>query len=194
PDEQDLTALKNKLDAIAPGKIKKMDELQNALKSANEIQKQLNDYKQNYQSIKEDFSADLKSIKTTDDVIQSWIQADYQRALSLAKLPDLSVQNIAKLVFGKRIIDKVNLVTRYLGTARYYAEKFQPAPKKESPPRLEGMNIYFGKPLRGRRPNETPKFWIKNIALSGQILRNLNLSGNVKNIVSNQKVIGEPTT
>jgi uncharacterized protein (TIGR03545 family) len=188
PDEQDLADIKNKLNAIDPGKISKLDELQNALKSANEIQKQLNDYKQSYQSIKSDFNGDLKNIKATDNLVQSWIQADYRRALSLAKLPDLSVQNIAKLVFGKRIINKINLVTRYVGTARYYSQKFQPAPKKESPPRLKGMNIYFGK------PNELPKFWIKYIGLSGEIMQNLQLSGNVANIVSNQKVIGEPTT
>lgn len=188
PDEQDLDEIKIKLNAIDPGKISKVDELQDALKSANDIQKQLNDYKQNFQSIKSDFTADLKNIKATDDMVQSWIQSDYRRALSLAKLPDLSVQNVAKLVFGKRIIDKVNLVTRYVGTARYYSQKFQPAPKKESPPRLKGMNIYFGK------PNEPPKFWIKNIGLSGEIMQNIQLSGNVANIVSNQKIIGDPTT
>ena len=188
PGEQDLADIKNKLNAIDPGKISKLDELQNALKDANEIQKQLNDYKQNYQSIKSDFNADLKNIKTADNVVQSWIQADYRKALSLAKLPDLSVQNIAKLVFGKRIIEKINLVTRYVGTARYYSQKLQPEPKKESPPRLKGMNIYFGK------PNELPKFWIKNIGLSGEIMQNLQLSGKVANIVSNQKIIGEPTS
>jgi uncharacterized protein (TIGR03545 family) len=188
PNEQDLTAIKNKLNTIDLSKISKVDELQNALKSVNDLQKQLNDYKQNYQSIKTYFSVDLKNIKTVDNVVQNWIQADYRRALSLAKLPDLSVQNIAKLVFGKRIIDKINLVTRYVGTARYYSQKFQPAPKKESPPRLKGMNIYFGK------PNEPPKFWIKNIGLSGEIMQNLQLSGKVENIVSNQKVIGKPTT
>lgn len=188
PDEQELTAIRNKLSAIEPGKIKEVNELQNALKNVNEVQKQLNDYKQNYQSIKSDFDADLKNIKATNNVVQDWIQADYRRALSLAKLPDLSVQNIAKLVFGKRLIDKYHLITRYVGTARYYAGRFKPEPKKESPPRLEGMDIHFG------TPEELPKFWIQNIGLSGEILQGLQLSGAAANIVSNQKVIGEPTT
>lgn len=188
PDEQELTAIESKLNAIDPGKMTQVDELQNALKNVNELQKQLNDYKQNYQTIKTDFDADLKNIKTSDDVVQEWIRADYRRVLSLAQLPDLSVQNIAKLIFGKRLIDKYQLITRYVGTARYYAERFKPEPKKESPPRLKGMDIHFG------APEELPKFWIQNIGLSGEILQGLQLSGAAANIVSNQKVIGSPTT
>jgi uncharacterized protein (TIGR03545 family) len=108
--------------------------------------------------------------------------------LSLARLPDLSVKNVAKLLFGQRILDQIETVTGYIGAARYYANKFKSTvPQKETPPRLEGQYIHFGKHL------EPPKFWIKKMDLSGELANGLQLAGNAENIVSNQQQIGQPT-
>ncbi|NIW80620.1 MAG: hypothetical protein GWN16_14680, partial [Calditrichae bacterium] len=108
---------------------------------------------------------------------------------SLAKLPDISVKNVAKILFGQKIINQIETVTGYVGTARYYAQKYKESkPGSESPPRLQGQVIHFGKKV------ELPKFWVKKIDLSAEAANNLQLSGNMANIVSNQKAIGQPTT
>jgi len=76
-----------------------------------------------------------------------------------------------------------------VGTARHYASMYQAAnPKEEKPPRLKGQYIHFGKIA------EPPKFWIQKMALSGEAQKGLQIAGTAANIVSNQKLIGKPTT
>jgi hypothetical protein len=60
-------------------------------------------------------------------------------------------------------------------------------PEKKSPPRLKGQTIHFS------AQQATPDFWIKQIDLSGQTDDGLQLSGQILNLVSNQKQIGKPT-
>lgn len=189
PGERDFQAIQAKIAALDPGKIKGVNELQSALGAAKDLQSQLNGYKQTYEVIKTDFSSDLKAIKALPTQVPAWIQADLQQALNLAKLPDLSVKNIANILFGRQVLQQIEKVTHYVGMARYYAEKYQAAvPKQEKPPRLKGQEIHFGKLFA------PPKFWIKQVALSGEVLNGLQIAGNAANIVSEQKVIGLPTT
>jgi len=189
PDEKDFQAIQAKIAALDPNKIKGVNELQSALGAAKDLQSQLNGYKQTYDAIKTDFSADLKAVKALPAQVPAWIQADFQQALSMAKLPDFSLKNIANILFGRQVIQQIETVTRYVGMARYYGEKYQAAvPKQEKPPRLKGQDIHFGKLF------EPPKFWIKKMALSGEVLDGLQIAGNATNIVSNQKIIGQPTT
>lgn len=189
PDEKDFREMENEIKALDPGKIKGVDDLQKALGGANELQKQLNAYNETYKSIKNDFDQSLNTVKTLPDQVQEYIRADFQRALNLAKLPDMSVKNIARLLFGRQIIDRLDMLTGYVGTARHYSEKYQAVvPKEEKPPRLAGQYIHFGKLA------EPPKFWIQKMALSGEAHKGLQITGNAANIVSNQKQIGKPTT
>lgn len=188
PDESDFQAIQAKIAALDPNKIKGVNELQSALGAAKDLQSQLNGYKQTYDAVKTDFSADLKAVKALPAQVPAWVQADFQQALSMAKLPDFSLKNIANILFGRQVIRQIETVTRYVGMARYYGEKYQAAvPKQEKPPRLKGQDIHFGKLF------EPPKFWIKKMAISGEALEGLQIAGNAANIVSDQKIIGQPT-
>jgi len=83
----------------------------------------------------------------------------------------------------------VQQVLGYIGKVRYYSEQIKSSqPQKESPPRLKGQDIHFGP-----RKN-LPKFWIKQITVSGEAWGGMQLSGKVLNIVSRQQVIDSPTT
>ena len=100
------------------------------------------------------------------------LQDDYRRVLSLAQLPEISVKNVAKVLFGQRIINFTETVSGYIGTARYYAAKFDSGePKKESPPRFKGQDIHFSSRTRW------PDFWVKQIGLSGDLPNRLRIAG-----------------
>ena len=60
--------------------------------------------------------------------------------------------------------------------------------KKEKPPRFKGQYIYFP------QKNARPKFWAKKVNLSGSTKNGLVLSGVIQDLVSDQKIIGSPTT
>lgn len=189
PSQKDLSEMTRKVENIQPEKINTVEEFQSTLQQVNQVYQNVDSLYNSVKTLKSEFSGDVSRIKQTKTVVSDWIRQDYQKAINMAKIPDLSVKNVARILFGERIIRQVQMVLGYIGTARYYAEQVKSvAPKKENPPRLEGQTVYFS-------PREAqPKFWIKQISLSGQILNDMNLSGKVNDIVSRQTVIGKPTT
>ncbi len=190
PTEKELKGLQSQIEGIQVDQIKTVNDFQTALAKANRIYKEADSLNKNFKKIKSDFQTQIAQIKTSPDVVKQWINQDYQRALQLAHLPEISVKNVADILFGRQIINKVQAVSGYVGTARYYMEKVkstQPK-KKESPPRLKGQDIYFSS------KRNWPKFWIKQISLSGVAMNEVQLAGNVKDVVSSQAVIGKPTT
>ncbi len=186
--ENELQKLNTQVKAIDINKINTLDGFQSALKSANKIEQSLDSLNKSIKASRTKLTSDLSNARQRISQVDDWISADYQRAMALAKLPDLNMQNIGKMIFGSRLVNQVNHYLNYAGMARVYTDKFKSTePEKESPPRLKGQNIYF------YNKNARPDFWIKNITLSGQTNDGIVLKGEVKNIVSDQRQIGKTT-
>ena len=189
PTEQDFQGYTREIESLKIDQIQSIDEVQKAYATANGMYKKADSLYKNVNSLKSEFELDISTARENQQLVSDWIKKDYQRALSLAKLPDMSVQNVAKTLFGRRIIGQIQQILGYMGKARYYSAQIKSSqPEKESPPRLKGQDIHFGP-----RKN-LPKFWIKQISLSGEAWNGMQISGKVLNIVSRQKVIDAPTT
>jgi uncharacterized protein (TIGR03545 family) len=189
PSEKELQQVTQRIEAIKVDQIKTPEEFQAAYNQANRIYQQVDSVHKNVNSLKANFEKDLAQVKESQKSVTGWIKQDIQRALSLAQIPDLSVGNVAKILFGDRVIQLIQSPLGYVGTARYYAEKMElTKPEKESPPRLKGQDIYFA------APQVLPEFWVKQISLSGEVWNEMQISGKVENLVSQQKLIGKPTT
>lgn len=92
------------------------------------------------------------------------------------------------MIFGQSISDKLQTWLGYIGTGRSYMAKVaSDKPKVQNPPRLKGQDIYF------YNPNVRPDFWLKNTLLSGTTNDKVELKGTMTNLVSDQKIIGQPT-
>jgi len=186
--QKDLKRMETKVKSIKTDKIKSPADFQAALNNVNQIKSTLDSLNKFVNVTKTDLNGDLKIFSGSLKDVNKWIQDDYKQALSLAKLPDLSVQNVGKLVFGKKLIGEVNKYLGYVGTARQYSAKLKSdKPEKEEPPRLKGQNIYF------YNQNARPDFWIQRINLTGETNNNVKLAGLVENIVSDQRQIGKTT-
>lgn len=188
PTESDFKRLQKKALSLQVDQIKTLKELQAALKTANELYRETDSLTRIIKSVRTDFQKDFGESKAYRQLITEWIDQDYQRALGLAQLPDISVKNVAKVLFGKPIIQKIEKAIGYIGTIRYYAGKLKSGqPKEEKPPRFKGQDIHF--PSRKNRPN----MWIRMISLSGEFPEGFNTSGKITDITSDQKLIGKPT-
>lgn len=186
--KEDAKRIEADVKAFDVKQIKTAEDMKNALKSLNTIKESVNTLSSSVSGTKEELTSDLKSMKNGLSAVDDWIKEDYEQGMALAKLPDFNTQNIAKMLFGKRIVNQVNSYLNYFATARYYAGKFKSdKPKKEKPPRLKGQDIYF------YSKNTRPDFWIQQIKLSGQTPEKLSLAGSVHDIVSDQNVIGKTT-
>lgn len=186
--EKDFSQLEAKVKSIDPNAIKTLTDLQMALMTVNQVKGQVDSLKQFVTASKDNLTKDLDAAQSSIKQVDDWVKTDYSRAMAQAKLPDFSTQNIGKFVFGKKVVGQVTRLLNLVGQARYYASKVKSdKPKKEKPPRLKGQDIHF--PLK----HPVPEFWIKKIQLSGITPQKIQLSGNIDDIVSNQRLIGKTT-
>ena len=187
--DDDIKVVSQQIQTIHPEKIKTITQLQKTLKTLESIRKKLKAVSDSLKETKTDLSKDLAELQQSARLVRQWIQEDYRHTLALAKIPELSKENIARMLFGPTLVNRITQYLGYIRTARYYAAKLKSnQPKKEHPPRFKGQDIYF------YSPNARPDWWIKQIKLSGQTTDGLQLAGVIKDIVSDQRFIHRPTT
>jgi len=186
--QNDFATIENNIKTIDVKNLKDPITLKNAYDKLMDTKSKIEKYDTLISSVKNNFLTDVNSISQNVGSVDDWIKEDYHRALSKAKLPDLSIENIGMMLFGQNIVQQYKSYLGYVQTAREYKDKFSSdEPEKESPPRFKGQDIYFPD------YNARPDFWLKQIKLSGETEGGLKLSGLAHDIVSNQKVINKTT-
>jgi uncharacterized protein (TIGR03545 family) len=186
--DKDLKAIEQKVKSFDVNKLKGIEDYRNALNNVEQINATINSVNKDFQNKKNSLQNDLSNLKSGISVVDNWVAADYKKALSMAKLPEINTKNIGEMIFGQNVLGQFNQYLGYVAEARNYANKLKSdKPEKQKPPRLKGQDIYFYN--KYARPN----FWIQKIDLSGQTENGINLSGLVKNIVSDQRQIGATT-
>ena len=188
-NEGDYKEIKKKINSINVKRIKNVQQIAAAVTTVNDVKKKVDELKKSYESVKSDLSADLKETAGVKELAAGWIKSDYKSALSEAKLPEFTAENIGKILFGKRIVSNLNQYLGYINTVREYYSGTESGDeeKVDDPPRLEGQDVYF------YEENADPDFWLKNLDLSGVVGSNLNIAGTITDIVSDQRLIGKPT-
>lgn len=186
--EADFQRIETQVKSIDPATIKSLDELQASLKTINTVKTDLDSLKKFVNSSKIGLKADLDYSSANFKKVDDWIKEDYARVQDMAKLPDLNAQNIGKFIFGAQVVNNVNRVLAVTGQMREYSNRLKSdKPKKEKPPRLKGQTIYFSS------KGVYPDFWMKKAMISGSTLQGISFSGQVTDIVSEQRFIGKPT-
>ena len=191
PDD-DLIKIKADFADLNPKEINTLPELVTTLdklKSAKKTLDALHDtVKVKQAAIHQDFDRVSAYTRQADD----WFKEDYQNILKKAKLPDLSVKNIGKILFGKTIVNRINQYLGYLQTIRTYMPKKSDKPEKAKPQRMTGQTIWFADWFGW------PKFLIKKVNFSGQTGATdeepgLVMSGDITGITTQPWIYGKPT-
>ena len=186
--EKELEEIEQKVKSFDVKKLKGIEDYRSALNNVDKINSTISSVSKDFSNKKNNLQSDLSGLKSGITVVDDWVAADYKKALSMAKLPEINTKNMGQMIFGEMITGQFSQYLGYVGEARAYANKLKSdEPEKQSPPRLKGQDIYF------YNQYARPDFWIKNIDLSGQTENHINLSGVVKNVVSDQRQIGFPT-
>ena len=188
---QNLEKDYKKIKAIDPESIKSVDELKEVALTLRKARKNLLKVRDRVENLGDNFQKDVKRIEVTSSEIQTVVQRDYKKIKKKAKIPDLDRQNLANFIFGEEVVTRVGFYLGIVNRIRDYYEKIaefkKSEEKKQKPERFEGQDIQYS----GRY--NYPKFWIKEIELSGITNDSTKLGGLVKNIVSNQNKINAPT-
>lgn len=187
--KNDISKMEQDLKSLDIRKIENVQDLQKALTTADNLKKNVDALNNEFKSTRKNFAQDLDQARAGLGQVDDWVKADYVRARSLAKIPDISVENIGMMIFGQQVVDRFNTYLGYVETTRMYADKFKSdKPPKEKPPRLKGQNIHFVS------SHARPNWWIQRISLSGETSDALQLQGALLNLVSDQQAIQKPTS
>ena len=155
---KEIAQVETTVNAIKPKEIKQPKQLVEAIENVQKLRKQVDSLKTRAETIKQEFEQDYGTTREDLSQVDDWIRADYQRALSVAKLPDLDVQNIGKALFGGNLLGDYAAYLEYVAIAREYGSRLVGAEDStEEIPRYEGIDYHFTDKY------DLPGFWFKNI-------------------------------
>jgi uncharacterized protein (TIGR03545 family) len=180
------------LQTIKVDQLKNLDEITSAVAKVTTFRDQIDSLHKSIIAKRSAFKNDWSNLSSQVRLVDDWIKEDIQRAVNKAKLPDFSVENIAKMLFGESLIPKLETGLKYFNLAQKYGKKLAPTGKVESPPRFKGQDILFPD------KRKMPKFWLKEMVVSGETGssledRGLMLAGSILNLTTNPKTVGKPT-
>lgn len=172
--EADINKIKNDLKKIDVDKMKTIEDFQRNFTLAKAVYSKSNEVYSNVTTDKKDLEKDLKTLKQLKKDVPGWIESDYKKALHLAKLPDISVENVALMLFGDKITNGLMMVLDNIQKSRDMAASVKSEPEKDE------------------KMPELPKLWIKLIELNLVTKDGMALAGNIKNITDNQDRTAQP--
>ena len=185
--DEEVAKIQTSVESIKPKEIKNPKQIVEAIENVQKLRKQVDSLKTRAENLKKEFEEDYGSTRNDLGQVDNWISEDYQRALSMAKLPDLDVQNIGKALFGQNLLGDYAAYLEYVAIAREYGGRLVgDEDTTQEIPRYKGLDYEFSDKY------DYPGFWFKNIELSGKTKSDINISGKVTNVSSSQKKAGEP--
>jgi uncharacterized protein (TIGR03545 family) len=192
PDE-DLRKVQADFQGVDPKKIKTIPDALVLVEKVRSAQKSINAISDTFSVKQKAIRSDIGRLASYTTRVDDWVREDYRSVVQKAKLPDLSVRSIAKMLAGGMIVAKAEQVLGYYQTLRKYLPKKSEKPQKEVRPRFKGQDIHFVE------WHAYPTFLIRKILLSGQTgstaeRPGVMLKGEILNITSQPWVIGKPTT
>ena len=183
----DVELMYDSLSSIDVEKLKDPEQLLKTVEMVKRATEKADSIKKGLVTWKEDLQQDLRASRASLSSIDNWIDEDIDRARNVAKLPEINAQNIGTALFGAKLLTDLNTYLEYLAVAREYGSRLSgPEEEKEEIARYEGRNYRFSDKY------DLPGLWIKNIELSGTTQNDIDLSGQVTHLSSNQQLAGEP--
>lgn len=183
----EIADIEKTINSIDIKKIKDPKKAIEAIKNVQKLAKQVDSLKTRAQNLRSEFQEDFGNSKFSVGRIDNWIQADFQRAMNMAKLPTIDPGNIAQSLFGENLLADYSGYLEYVAIARKYGSRLVGEDKDK-------IERYEGKDYKFSDKYDWPKLWIQNIDLSGETKTAIQLAGQITNISSDQKKTKEPIT
>ncbi len=179
--------------SIDVNNIKKIDDALALIDKVDKTYKTVKDLNATFVTRRTAITDNVNTVYASAKLAPSVLKSDYDGVLALAKIPDLSTSGLTHLLLGRKIFAEADKYMYWVDYAQTAIPKYFPKPEIEYPARFKGQNIQF--PV----DRAYPKWWIKNIALSGgedkkQDPEYIYGKGQVKNVTNNQKITGVPLT
>lgn len=204
PNEKDLNAFKIRFDAIKYKDFKSPDELKTAIDQFNSLKSDVDGKVKIVDTTKNNLTDDLKSVDADYKNLEKQIKIDIDQIKTHFKIPKLDAGQFAKSLFMQYLTPYTQKLDRYKAMAQKYLppkySRMLDGKKDEKKidddtiqPHSREKGVTYEFPvLKGY-----PMFWIQTVKISSRSNAQTDygdINGTIKNITSNQRQIGKPTT
>ena len=191
-----IAEIETNVKAVNISEIKSLESAQSALENVKKAYDNANEVSKTFNERKTALNEQLNRFSNAYNEAERLAREDFQSVVSLARLPDVSMQGLAELVLGKEMMQNAGKYLYWVDFARENVPSgaLRGKTEKEEPEhRFEGQNIHF--PVE----RAYPKLWIKKILVSGgtdkaQDPEYFYLKGEVRDISNDQRMTGQPLT
>ncbi len=189
--EEELKMIRDDITSIDPKEIKTIPELIVAFEKVQSAQSTMQNLKQTIDEKYLEAHDDFDRYSRYPQHIERWVNEDYQSILQKAQLPDLSVQNIGKRLFGQEMVNRIQTLIDYYEMIRKIIPEKKEAPQEEEEPQPEEQDV------RLADQQGLPSFLIEHLFLSGQTgssddAPGFSMQGEVSGITSQPWIYGKP--
>jgi uncharacterized protein (TIGR03545 family) len=190
--KQKAMAIEKQVKAIDVSKLNNLQSVVQAITTVDNAKKSVNEIKDFINEKTTSLQNNAQAITGSVGQLKNYVNQDFDRLKSMAKLPSINTAGMASLLVGNEIYKQAQSYLYWADAARSNIKKYSPQPDYTYPPRFKGQDIRF--------PEERgyPKFWIKKIDLSGgtdtSAENYFTASGDAGNISDNQHLTGQPIT
>jgi uncharacterized protein (TIGR03545 family) len=191
--KQRVAEIGTSIKAINLNELKTIESISSAINNVSSAYKNINELNDTFKSRLTAITDQINRLYASVAFIDDLARADYETVKGLARLPNLSTRGLANLLLGREILQKVNNYLSWIDFARTTIPKYTPEPEYEKPKRFHGQDIHF--PVE----RSYPKWWIKNIVISGGEDKAQNpdyfyAKGEAHNATNDQRIAGFPLT
>ncbi len=191
PEDDALDSLAAEARQLKMEDIHDLEDIQNAINTLKKLYDQTDSMRGHVKSLKKDFKQDMSDLNDCPEFLNDQFESDLQAVRDVTDLDAADIENIAGMIFGPEITSKITQAVTAVQKTRSILSRFSSKkPKKEKPGRLKGQTIYFSTP---NSMKSLPRFWVKNVDISGTLNSIYDLSGKITDLVSDQNLINRPT-
>lgn len=197
PQGKDFQALGERMNKIKVKDFKSLDELQSSLKEFDAVIKEADAKYKEIQNANNDLTQDLNNIQKQIKDLDDQIKADIKNLEARFNIPKLDPKSLSQALFRRYLDPYLAKFNHYKGQAEKYVppnlmkkDKDEPEISIQPRPREKGVVYEFG------RPNSYPAFWVQRVSVSSKTGSSPyagNIQGEIKDITTNQVLVGRPT-
>jgi uncharacterized protein (TIGR03545 family) len=190
--DADLKRIQADFKDLDPRSVKTLPEVIALWEKARSAQKSIAAVADTFRAKEKAIRSDIAGIASAVAAVDDWVRDDYRSVAQKAKLPDLSVRSIAKLLAGGTVVAQADKALGIYQSVRKVLPKKGGNSEKQTRPRFKGQDIHFD------ARQAYPTFHIRKLHVSGQtgpVDENpgIALRGEAFDITSQPWVIGRPT-
>ena len=195
PYERQVQEIQAEIDALQLDKIKDAAALLAATPKIKQVVEKVNRLQKEIAGKKDALQGSYKTLQAQLVDAKKLVDSDVNKALRLARLAKFDTRDMALLLLGQPVVQRIEQILRYIGVVRQYlptAQAMLATTKTESPPRFLGQDIPF--PFHYRYPRVlVRRLTLSGATATGDTSRAYFVSGTVQNLTTEPPVLGRPT-